>query len=91
MSEAGETKKAQFSVKREGKNKGRCLSERNGHDDVVVALSEIESRRRRVGRQRGVPPTSFSQENENLTTCITELCCLKIPNLGSLINAFLST
>ena len=40
--------------KEEGKNKGaagagRSLSERNGHDDAVVALSEIESRRRGSG------------------------------------------
>ena len=66
MSETGETKKAQFSVKREGKNKGRCLSERNGHDDVVVALSEIESRRRRRGGGQARPP--FPKK----TTCTTE-------------------
>ena len=41
-----------FSEKGE-KNKDRCLSERNGHDDAVVALSEIESRRR-LGNIEGV-------------------------------------
>ena len=59
--------------KEEGKNKGaggRSLSERNGHDDAVVALSEIESRRRGsgvgpVGCAVGSGPSSFPKENEN--------------------------
>ena len=69
--------------KEEGKNKGaadggRSLSERNGHDDAVVALSEIESRRRgsgvgpvaRSGRVR--PPSPKKMKTPTTCLCAVE-------------------